>query len=62
MGSTTLEHFVNQIISKLKELEEELPKVNNKSAMRRCRRRTIELEKMFKIFRKETIKKEKGDK
>ncbi len=62
MDSTTLEHFVNQIISKLKELEEELPKVNNKSAMRRCRRRTIELEKMFKIFRKETIKKEKGDK
>ena len=62
MDNMSLKDFVNQLIDKIKELEKELPELDNKSAMRRCRKRTLELEKMFKTFRKETIKQIKGDK
>ncbi len=60
MNNENLEILVTEIIEKLEELKKELPKTSNRSAMRRCRKRTLELEKMFKTFRKESIKIAKG--
>lgn len=53
-----MEENVNAIVEKMKQLGEDIVKYGNKSAERRSRKMTLELEKMFKQYRKESLAKE----
>jgi 5'-deoxynucleotidase YfbR-like HD superfamily hydrolase len=50
-----MEKLINDINAKIEEFQAEAEKTSNKAAARRARKCSLELEKLFKQYRKDSV-------